>query len=253
MVTSGLVSVTFRNKTPLEICKLCVKAGLSAIEWGGDVHVPPGDMENADAVRRMCAEHGLEICSYGSYYRVGDDIADFIKCADTAVRLGAPVIRVWCGRKGSADADEEYREFVMQSLRMICAAASERGLVVAPEFHGGTLTDAPESVNRLLDETKDIPNLRFYWQPRWDWSEEVRLATLKRLLPRLIYIHTFTWEHIPDILRHELEKGETMWLKALRAAPDTHALIEFVKNDSDESLLRDAACLNRWIAELGRA
>ena len=35
---SGLVSVSFRQKTPLEICALCRKANLSAVEWGGDVH-----------------------------------------------------------------------------------------------------------------------------------------------------------------------------------------------------------------------
>ncbi len=32
MIIPGLVSVTFRPKTPLEICQLCERAGLRAIE-----------------------------------------------------------------------------------------------------------------------------------------------------------------------------------------------------------------------------
>ena len=253
MITAGLVSVTFRKKTPLEICDLCVKAGLKAIEWGGDVHVPAGDLDTARSVREMCAERGLEICAYGSYFRVGDDIAEFIKCRDTASELGAPVIRVWCGRKGSAEADAAYRSMIVDSLGSICEKAAEKGLIVAPEFHGGTLTDDPESVEALMDATADISNLRYYWQPRWDWDETTRLATLKKVLPRLAYIHTFTWEHTPEIIRLKLYEGENMWKKALAMAPDSHALIEFVKDDSDESLMQDAACLNGWIAQLAEA
>ncbi len=250
MITAGLVSITFRNKTPLEICDLCVRAGLKAIEWGGDVHVPHGNVEAAESVRRMCAERDIEICAYGSYFRVGDDISEFRKCIDSAEALGAPLIRVWCGRKGTADADADYRAFIIGQLREICAEAEKHGISVAPEFHGGTLTDDLGSVVDIMEKTRDIPNIRFYWQPRWDWSEDMRLAALRTVLPRLAYIHTFTWEHTPDIVRLELSEGAEMWKKALALAPDAHALIEFVKNDSDESLLRDAACLNEWIARL---
>ena len=69
MIIPGLVSVSFRQKTPLDICRLCQQANLAAIEWGGDVHVPP-DAGNADEIRRMTADHGLTVSSYGSYYRV---------------------------------------------------------------------------------------------------------------------------------------------------------------------------------------
>lgn len=249
MITGGLVSVTFRNKTPLEICELCLKAGLKAIEWGGDVHVPHGDIAAAEYVRNLCVERGIEICAYGSYFRVGDDIDGFKPCVDCAAALGAPVIRVWCGRRGSQDADEEYRRHITESLIEICSLAAEREICVAPEFHGGTLTDDPESVRLLMEDTADIPNLRFYWQPRWDWPEETRLETLRQVMPRLAYIHTFTWKHIPEIIRLELETGKEMWEKVLKIAPDSHMLIEFVENDSDESLMRDAETLNRWILQ----
>ncbi len=40
---AGLVSVTFRQLSPEEIVRVAREAGLTVIEWGGDVHVPPGD------------------------------------------------------------------------------------------------------------------------------------------------------------------------------------------------------------------
>ena len=55
MNRAGLVSITFRNKTPREIVALMKRAGLSQVEWGGDVHVKPG-AESAAEVRRMTGE-----------------------------------------------------------------------------------------------------------------------------------------------------------------------------------------------------
>lgn len=252
MITSGLVSITFRNKTAEEICGLCVRAGLRAIEWGGDVHVPAGDMDAAARVREMCACRGLEICAYGSYFRVGEGIEEFSKSLLTAQALGAPLVRVWCGRRGAAQADGEYRRQITGELREVCALADKKGILVAPEFHGGTLTDDPDSVRRLMDETADVENLRFYWQPRWDWDEKTRLETLRMVLPRLAHIHTFTWRHTPEVERLRLDDGAEMWKKALEIAGEAHALIEFVQNDSDAALLDDARTLNGWIDELGR-
>ena len=45
IIKSGLVSITFRELNPLEIIRLVSKAGLDGIEWGGDVHVPHGDIK----------------------------------------------------------------------------------------------------------------------------------------------------------------------------------------------------------------
>lgn len=252
MIKSGLVSVTFRRKTPEEICELCVEAGLKTIEWGGDVHVPAGDIDTAQRVRALCELYGLETCAYGSYYRVGDDISEFERCLNTAAALGAPLMRVWCGRMGSAQASDEYRGGIVAGLHGICKLAEEKGIMIAPEFHSGTLTDDIVSVQKLMEETEDIANLRFYWQPRWDWTEEERLKALGMVRPRLAYVHTFTWVHTPDIVRYPLQEGAQMWKKALGMIDGSNALIEFVQDDSDEALLADAATLNGWISEIAK-
>ncbi|MDD5482315.1 MAG: hypothetical protein PHP98_01495 [Kiritimatiellae bacterium] len=44
MFISGLTSVTFRKLSCRKVAALVKKAGLAAIEWGGEVHVPHGDI-----------------------------------------------------------------------------------------------------------------------------------------------------------------------------------------------------------------
>jgi len=67
MLIPGLVSVTFRQLTVEEIGELATECGLQAVEWGGDVHVPPGDF----AAARRALDTGLKVAAYGSYYRAG--------------------------------------------------------------------------------------------------------------------------------------------------------------------------------------
>lgn len=246
MLIPGLVSVTFRNKAPEEICALCQRAGLKAIEWGGDVHAP--DEKAARAVGRMSRDAGLFVCSYGSYFRVGGALSAFERNLDAAAALGAPAIRVWLGEKGSAETDEPARAALVKSLAEICRRAEARGIVVAPEFHGGTLTDDLGSVARLLDECREIPNLRFYWQPRWDWPEADRLRGLEMALPRLLHVHAFTWRHGAEVERLPLAAGEGMWKKALNRLENAHVLLEFVEGDDEAALLRDARTLIDWIS-----
>ena len=49
---TGLVSVTFRELASREIVALVANAGLDGIEWGGDVHVPHGELSTARQVLR---------------------------------------------------------------------------------------------------------------------------------------------------------------------------------------------------------
>ena len=67
----GLVSITFRKLTPSQILDLCVGNGLREIEWGGDVHVPHGELKIASEVAEMSRSRGVAIAAYGSYYKLG--------------------------------------------------------------------------------------------------------------------------------------------------------------------------------------
>ena len=62
---TGLVSVSFRNLTADAIIDLAAGCGLQCIEWGGDVHVPPGNISLAQAVGDATRAKGLEVACGG--------------------------------------------------------------------------------------------------------------------------------------------------------------------------------------------
>jgi sugar phosphate isomerase/epimerase len=240
-----LVSVTFRQLAAGEVVELVAQAGLEGIEWGGDVHVPHGDIARAREVYRRTVDAGLVVCSYGSYYRVGhEDSPPFQNVLQSALALHAPIVRVWAGRRGSGDADEAHWRRVVEDSLHIADLAQQAGLGVAYEYHDNTLTDTNASALRLLQETNH-PALSTYWQFRGEEGEEERLEGLRAILPRLSHVHVNTG-------RRPLAEGQDLWLQRLdlvrSTGRDHYALIEFVQDDASEAFLRDAITLNGWLA-----
>ena len=43
-IKTGMTSVTFRKKSAEDVIAIVKEAGLDGIEWGGDIHVPAGDL-----------------------------------------------------------------------------------------------------------------------------------------------------------------------------------------------------------------
>jgi len=195
MIHPGLVSITFRKLTPRQVVEAAAAAGLAGIEWGGDIHVPHGDLTRAAEVRRLTADAGLTVPSYGSYYHAGaseDEGLAFARVLDTARELRAPVIRVWAGQQGSAQMGAAARTRVIDDCRRIAALAAEAGVVVASEYHGGTLTDTDASSAAFMAEVNH-PNFKTYWQPRCGVTAEESVRGLRDILPRLSHLHVFHW------------------------------------------------------------
>lgn len=229
MIRPGLVSVTFRQLPPEDVIAFTAQAGLEGIEWGGDVHVPPGDIARARLVGQMTRDAGLEVASYGSYYRLDGD--GFEAVLETAQALGAPNIRVWAGRVGSAEATPE------QWVRAVADARRLAGIDLSVEFHQGTLCDSVAATLRFLGE---VESFKTYWQPRT--SDESPEA----LLPHLSNLHVFHWTAEG---RRPLAEGAGEWRRYLEVLEgERWALLEFVKDDSPEQGLRDAETLRQWLA-----
>jgi sugar phosphate isomerase/epimerase len=252
MIHSGLVSVTFRRLDAREIIRLAAAAGLAAIEWGGDIHVPHGDLEQARHVRRMTVDAGLVVASYGSYYRVGvAEPCPFETVLDTALALGAPNVRVWAGQKGSAEATAADRAAVVHDARHIAALAQKAGVSISFELHGQTLTDTTASARRLL-ETIAHDNVHTYWQPPQRSQADDNVASIEALAPWLSNVHVFHWIWLgADIERRTLNAGAAAWRRYLRTIldipGDRYALLEFVRDDEPANLVQDAATLNAWL------
>jgi len=252
---SGLVSVTFRQLTPSAIITLMTRAGLDGIEWGGDVHVPHGDLVRARQVRQQTLDANLACAAYGSYYRVGhEDTGPFAAVLTTAIALGAPSIRVWAGKQGSVNADAAYHTQVIEDSRRIASLAAAAGLPIVYEFHANTLTDSSTAARSLL-ESVDHTNLKSYWQPPRGASVEDNLAGLDAVLPWLHNVHVFNW-HMTTGARLPLHEGEQAWLRYLAkvatAQGEQFAMLEFVADDAPENFLRDAATLKEWLAQVNQ-
>jgi len=250
MFLPGLVSITFRKLSPSEIVALSVRCGLRGIEWGGDVHVPHGDMERALEVRNLTHAAGLRTAAYGSYYRMGKNTDAFAGIVDTALALETGIIRVWAGTCGSAETTGEDRGRIVADGQRIAALAANAGLKIAVEWHGNTLTDTAESAGTLFREIAH-PNFLCYWQPRGALSVEANLLELETARPYAVGWHVFHWEK--DGARCPLGDGMDVWRAYFAAAPDLagrYALLEFVQGDEPEQLMRDAAVLRKILAEL---
>lgn len=266
MILSGLVSITFRQLSPEQLLDLMVQAGLKAIEWGGDVHVPHGDSAEAHRVGKMTTERGLTVSAYGSYYRVGhpESAVDadgkpaiFEAIVETAAALGAPKIRVWAGNQGTDKASPAYFEQVVQDSQRIAAIGQSAGIQIAYEYHGNTLTDSDDAARHLLDAvnldaTNLDPAILSYWQPRRLGTLENDLAGISAVQPWLSDVHVFSW-HPKSGDRLPLAERATDWqryLQRLNQIPgDRFALLEFVQDDEPDNFLRDAATLKRWLEE----
>jgi 3-dehydroshikimate dehydratase len=258
-VRGGVVSITFRALEPAEVVTLAVRAGLEGIEWGGDIHVPHGDEARARDVAALTRDAGLRSCAYGSYYRLGaseDEGLSFERVLASARCLDAPVIRVWAGRGGSAEMTPASRAAVAaDGLRVADLAAREKR-TIALEYHSGTLTDTAESVATLMRELTH-PAIRFMWQPASNRPTECHLPELRQVLPRLANLHVYQWaRHGTGVLRHSLADGAAVWPRYLAEARGDSAphwaLLEFVRDDSPDQFLNDAATLRSWLSPMPR-
>ena len=219
------------------------------MEWGGDIHGPPGNLAAARKVRFLTEDAGLKISSYGSYYRVGSS-KDFPAVLDSARELGAPAIRVWAGTRGSRETSKAERQIILEDAQRCASQAGAAGLTLDLEYHDQTLTDEPESVISLMRELPDS-SIRFSWQPPHRKNLGETLATLHTVLPRLGHVHVFEWWPGPET-RLPLAHGENRWRQFLALAktakgPGRCALLEFMPGDNPAYLAREAETLRQML------
>ena len=243
----GMTSVTFRKKNIDEIIAITKKAGLDGIEWGSDIHVPVGDIKNAQEVYEKTTQNGLEVFSYGSYYH-GDYNEDFDSVLKTAKALHAPIIRVWAGRKTFEESSIEEITRLAKQFKENAEAAQAENIELAFEYHRDTATQTKEGAI-ALKKLMQNNNAFLYWQPNPDISHQEQLAEIDLILPYLRTIHVFYWTN--GSIPHLLEEGKDRWLDYIshikKSGRSHNFLLEFVKNDSDESFLSDAKTLRELL------
>ncbi len=255
-ILPALCSVTFRRLAPEQVIALAAEHGIAAIEWGADIHLPPGDPAAARALGRRTRDAGIAPASYGTYIYAGDPASrDIAPAIETAVALGAQHMRVWAGPRkvASRDCTSAQWEASVAALQAIARAAATAGIAVSLEFHADSLTDDIDSACRLL-AAADRPNLWSLWQPRGGMGRAGALAEIERLRGDLSHLHVFCWG--PSKERHSLATCEEFWRIVLGSVPagrwpgPRYAFLEFVADDDPAQFARDAATLQRILADL---
>ena len=239
MNKTGLVSISFRQHSPAEIVEKVKGAELHYIEWGSDVHVPETDLKNAEYVAKITEDAGLEVSSYGTYYRLGQGM-DIVPYLETAKVLKTDILRIWAGSAGSAQVSAEKRAEMVKEAKNISKKAADCGLKIQFEYHRNTLTDTVESALDLV-KAVDEPNCGLYWQPQYTRSFDENMKELDMVLPYVDIVHMFYWDEKDNKLF--LSQGIEQIKAYTKKAGDKIYLIEFVPDNNIEYLKQEAESL----------
>lgn len=241
--TLGLVSVSFRDRTPEEILQAMKRAGLCVIEWGSDVHAPCTDAARLAEIAALQKKYGITCCSYGTYFKFGktplDELESYIAAAKV---LGTDVLRLWCGRKSGAEMSEEEKESLLAECRAAARIAEQHNVTLCMECHQKTFTERAQDAVWLMEEANS-PHFRMYWQPfQWQTVRE-NVQNAQKIAPFATHVHVFNWkgeDKLPLALATE-EWGD--YLSAF-STPRT-LLLEFMPNGTLDELSAEAAALKR--------
>lgn len=237
----GLVSVSFRDRTPDEILKTMQPAGLSYIEWGSDVHAPCTDTARLGEIAALQAQYGITCCSYGTYFRLGQTpIAELEGYIAAAKILGTDILRLWCGSKRGAEMTAEEKAALLAECKQAADIAARTGVTLCMECHKRTFTECANDAVWLMEEVNS-PHFRMYWQPfQWQTVEE-NLKNAQKIAPFAAHVHVFHWKGADKL---PLQDAVAEWQAYLAhfSAPRT-LLLEFMPDDRLETLCREADAL----------
>lgn len=241
MLKAGLVSISFRSKSPDEIISAAKSAGLDTIEWGSDGHAPFYDTERLRYIAEKQKAAGIKSCTYGTYFRIGVNYWGEIYAYIAAAKiLGAGILRVWCGNKASMDYSEAEEQKLISDSRRIAAAAENEGVTVCLEFHPHTFSDEMKSSLRLI-KAVGSPAFKMYWQPNQFKTVEENMLSAAGLAEYVENIHVFNWD---AHRRYPLGEGIDIWRKYAACFKGEHTMmLEFMPDDDIDSLTEEARAL----------
>lgn len=243
----GLVSVSFRDKSVAEIVDAVKENGLHFIEWGSDIHAPNDNIKNLQMIQKTCENNGIEISSYGTYFKIGENPAcDIIKYIDAAKILGTDILRIWCGTKGFSEYSQSELEGIINECKEVAKTAKDKNAILCLECHPDTVTDCPEGALCVMNAVGS-EYFRMYWQPNQYHSVEWNLNYAEKISKYTKIIHTFYWDEKNSF---PLANGLDIWKKYLKKFKnDVPCLLEFMPDGRFESLQAEAKTVKMLCGE----
>ena len=243
---TGFTSTSLRPCGIEENVKAAVLSGAAGIEWGSDVHVRTA--ADARMAKRLCDENGIEIPSYGTYYRIGSGRTDEWRAlCENACIMGAKFLRTWLGFAGSADTGEQAYEAIIKDARSCADAAAEYGLTVSNECHPDTFNDTTASALKFLSDV-GRKNVMTYYQS-WYADEASDREKLLKTFPFVSCVHVSFSElekfQGPSFRDHSFIERIVKWLKDLDFGG--YVMIEFTYDDDPGRLVSDVKRLRELV------
>ena len=241
----GLCSVTFRKKTAEEIVRIAKNAGVSYIEWGGDVHVK--SIEDAKKVKSLCDKADIKISSYGSYCNSAEyNEEKWRSTCEIAREMGASSIRIWLGKKNSQVTSEEEYLLLLKSTKRMCEIAAEYGIIVCPECHDNTYNNNTDAILRFIDEIK-ADNFRTYFQSRY-FRMAYDLDRIDRTYNYIRDVHVSYRDLKREQFLRKKDKNylDTLLKKLKEKNFDGIVMVEFVSYGSEKRFYKDIEKLKSY-------
>lgn len=248
MYKIAFTTVTFRNMSRENICKIASQNNIQYIEWGGDIHAPFADKNAISEIINYQEKYSLQTLSYGSYYRLGEkNYSEWKEILNTAKALGARSIRIWMGSQSSVQTDNACFKNMVEETQKLADMALEEDIVVAFEFHNGTFNDSGDSTVKFLTAV-NRKNVKSYWQPLGVKADRENLI---KVLPFLVGIHVFNWDKFS--CRYPLRLGRKKWKNfaeiVKNSKQDIPYIMEFVRKDSVKQFEKDINILKNILKE----
>ena len=222
----GFTSTSFRQIKRIEkIVEIAVNAKIDCIEWGGDIHVR--SVYDAERAKELCDNAGIQISSYGSYYRAGSDNADeWKKICEIASAMDAKSVRIWLGKADSEKTDDATYKNILEDIKNICNVAKEYGLIVCPECHDNTFNNNTDAFLKIHNDV-GCDNFRTYFQSRYK-RLEYDLDRIERTLPYIETIHiSYSEQSREQFPKFNLSYIDTLLEKINQSGFDGTILVEY--------------------------
>ena len=241
----GLCSVSFRNNLAEEVIKAVSEAGLGYIEWASNCHAPYNDLEALQNIVSLQKQYGIKCSSYGTYfYLMHNNIEELETYIKAAKMLGTKVLRLWCGKRASADYSFQEKQELFAKCRKAAKIAERENVILCMEFHRNSFTDTAESSIELM-QAVDSPNFKMYWQPTLGVSEETIIRNAHLISPYTVNIHVF---YYIDNVQQNLSKGINLWKRYLKEfSSNKTLLLEFIPGGNIETLPLEAKALKEFV------
>ena len=241
----GLCSVTFRKKSMEEIIKIAQNAGVSYIEWGGDVHVR--SLDDAKKAKALCDKADIKISSYGSYINsISFDENKWIETCEITKAMGAESIRIWLGKKNSQVTSEAEYQLLLKNTKKMCDIAAEYGIMVCPECHDRTFNNNTSAILRFIRELKR-DNFKTYFQSRY-FRMEYDLVRIDRTYDYIKDVHVSYRDLKREQLFRKKDKNylDTLLKKLKKRNFDGIVMVEFVSYGSEKAFYKDVEKLKSY-------